>query len=74
MKYTFEMEDEQVVAIIVSELQEAHRLNVVMYNDEGGFPIEPDFELLKALEVILKYYMIPSEFEQWMEEVYNGSE
>lgn len=74
MKYTFEMEDEQVNAIIIKELQEAHRINVVMYRDEGGVPIEPDFDLLKALEMVLEYYMVPSEFKQWMEEVYNGSE
>jgi len=62
---SFQLVDEQVDSIIIAELQAAYEMNLYPGRDEGGFDIEPDAELLKSLEVVLQYYMAPSDFKQW---------
>lgn len=70
MKYTMEVEYEQVDAIIIKDLQEAHRINSKPDRDEGGVELDVDLHLLTAIESVLAYYMPPSEYEQWIKEVY----
>lgn len=60
---------DQIDAIVVKELQSAHDLNLDFNNDEGGYPIPPDWELLEAIETVLKYYMVDTEYQQWYTEV-----
>jgi hypothetical protein len=69
-KHTIEVEWEQVDALIIKDLQEAHRINSTVCRDEGGAESEVDFELLGSLEVVLAYYMRTSEYEQWIKDAY----
>ena len=56
MKKTFELNTEQIDDIIVEDLKEAYKTNL----EE---PISP--YILDALEEVLAYYMIPSEYSVW---------
>jgi hypothetical protein len=56
MKKTFELNTEQIDDIIVEDLQEVYKSNL----EDPAFP-----EILDALEVVLAYYMIPSEYSVW---------
>lgn len=60
-----ELVPEQLDAIIIQELKSAHEMNMQFDRDEGGTVMEPDWELLGALEQVLAYYMPPKEFERW---------
>ena len=62
---TIEMTLDQIDAIIIEELKEAHELNWRQDTDEGGQYIEPDHELLTSIEKVLEYYMSPTEYMKW---------
>jgi hypothetical protein len=56
MKYTIEISGEDLNRIVVDELQDAFKWNL---DDES------QNELLNAIEVLLAYYMKPSEYSAW---------
>lgn len=57
MKYTIEVSREDVDQIVVSDLQDAFKWN--LDNEESKR------ELLDAIEVLLTYYMTPSDYSAW---------
>ena len=61
MKQTIELEYEQVDAIIITELKKCHESAMV----------DLDFQLAKALELVLRQYMMVDDFLCWMIQV-NG--
>lgn len=65
LTHTFEMTWEQVDAIVVAELKDAHARNLELDRDEGGQLLDPDWELLDALETVLAYFMPTSEYDVW---------
>ena len=56
MKYTIELSGEDINRIIVDDLKDAFKWNL---DSEG------ENELLNAIEVMLQYYMKPSEYSEW---------
>lgn len=64
---TFTMSDDQVDQIIIDELKGALDRNLRIDRDEGGFAIEPDHELIESIKNVLRYFMVPSEIEAYME-------
>ena len=56
MKYTIELSGEDINRIIVDDLQDAFKWNLNS---------EEENELLNAIEVMLQYYMKPSEYSEW---------
>ena len=56
MKYTIELSGEDINRIIVDDLQDAFKWNL---------DSEEENELLNAIEVMLQYYMKPSEYSEW---------
>lgn len=56
-----ELVDEQVAAIIIKELKRSYKMMLLL-----PLKREPEREILAALEVLLKYYMIYSEAEAWL--------
>ena len=56
MKYTIELAGEDINRIIVEDLQDAFKWNL---------DSEEENELLNAIEVMLQYYMKPSEYSEW---------
>lgn len=69
MKHTFEMTWDQVDAIVISELQEAYRLNVLPNYDEGGHDMGPDHELVSSIETVLQYFMSKEDYEHWKQSI-----
>ena len=59
MKHTIEVEWEQVDALLVKELQSAHQ----------GAMIDLDFELAKAIELVLRHWMVWDEYNTWLRAV-----
>jgi hypothetical protein len=56
MKYTIEVSRQDLDQIMVKDLQDAFRYNLDSEDKE---------ELLNAIEVVLAYYMSPSEYKEW---------
>lgn len=56
MKYTIEVSRQDLDQIMVRDLQDAFRYNLDSDDKQ---------ELLDAIEVVLSYYMSPSEFSAW---------
>ena len=56
MKKMIELTGDQIDDIIVEDLQEVYKSNL----EDPAFP-----EILDALEVVLAYYMKPSEYSVW---------
>ena len=59
MKYTIEIPTDDLNRIIVNDLKYVFRWKL----DEE----EDDCELLNAIEVLLAYYMSPSEYSEWFQ-------
>ena len=56
MKYTIELSSEDLSQIIVNDLK---------HNYKWHLDSEGDQELLDAIEVLLAYYMKPSDYNEW---------
>jgi len=59
MKTEVEIDDEQCECITIKELKLAVDLNLSPY--EGECPDEPDWELLAALVLVLRYFTTPTD-------------
>ena len=63
---TFRVED--VDQVVIDELKDAyHRNNQFDKVDLSNDILEPDYELLKAIQTVLAYYMDPIEYDNWLE-------
>ena len=59
---------EDVDQIIVNELKDAYlRNNKFDRVDCSDDVLEPDYKLLKAIQTVLEYYMLRSEWLEWMQ-------
>lgn len=59
MKHTIELSIDDLNRIVVSDLKDAFSWN--LDNQEA------ETELLNAIEVLLQYYMSPSEYSEWFQ-------
>lgn len=55
--------------LIIVELMETHKLNMILDKNEGGEYIDPDWELLKAIETVLQYYLDGERYESWIQKI-----
>ena len=54
--------------IVIDELKDAYRMNNRFDRvDCSNDVLEPDFELLKAIQTVLAYYMAHEDWSEWME-------
>ncbi len=54
--------------VVIDELMDTyHRINKFDKVDCSDDVLEPDYELLKAIQTMLAYYMIHEDYEEWME-------
>ena len=61
MRVEVDIDDEQCECIAVQELKLAIELNMSPTEYQGECPNEPDWELLEALKIVLKYFSTPSD-------------
>jgi hypothetical protein len=66
---TIELIYDQIDAIVIEELQEAYKMNMVSERDEGGLDLGIDGDLLQSLDTVLEYYMAPSEHRKWKDSI-----
>ena len=65
---TITLQVEDVDQIIVNELKDAYlRNNKFDRVDCSDTVLEPDYELLKAIQTVLAYYMPHKDYEEWVE-------
>ena len=57
MKYTIEVSGEDITRIIVEDLKNAFKWNLDNQESER--------ELMDAIEILLAYYMKPTEYSAW---------
>ena len=63
---TFKVED--CDQIVIDELKDSyHMCNQFDKVDCSDDVLEPDYELLKAIQTVLAYYMGPIEYDNWLE-------
>jgi hypothetical protein len=54
--------------IVIDELKDAYRMNNRFDKvDCSDDVLEPDYELLKAIQTVLAYYMPHADWSEWME-------
>ena len=63
MRVEAEVDDEQCECITIKELWTAVDLNMSPY--QGDCPDEPDWELIAALVLVLRYFSTPSDKAQF---------
>ena len=59
MKHTIELSIDDINQIVVSDLKDAFN----WHHDSE----ESEYELMNAIEVILSYYMKPSDYSEWFQ-------
>ena len=65
---TITLQVEDVDQVIVDELKDAYQKNNKFYRvDCSDTVLEPDYQLLKAIQTVLEYYMLRSEWLEWMQ-------
>jgi len=65
---TITLQVEDVDQVIVDELKDAYQRNNQFDRvDCSDTVLEPDYELLKAIQTVLAYYMTHDDYEEWME-------
>jgi hypothetical protein len=57
MKHTIELSSDDISKIVVEDLKEAFNWNLDNQESER--------ELMDAIEVVLQYYMKPTEYSEW---------
>ena len=66
MVKTITLQVEDVDQVIVDELKDAYQRNNKFDRvDCSDTVLEPDYELLKAIQTVLEYYMTAEEIELW---------
>ena len=64
---TITLQVEDVDQIVVNELKDAYlRNNKFDRVDCSDTVLEPDYELLKAIQTVLAYYMVHEDYEEWV--------
>jgi len=61
---TLALTNDQIDSIVVDELKAAYDRERGPSRDGGG--VGPDWDVLDAIEAVLRYYMSPSEFNVWL--------
>ena len=65
---TITLQVEDVDQVVIDELKDAyHSNNRFDRIDCSDTVLEPDYELLKAIQTVLEYYMLRSEWLEWMQ-------
>jgi hypothetical protein len=65
---TITLQVEDCDQVIVDELKDAYQRNNKFDRvDCSDDVIEPDYKLLKAIQTVLEYYMLRSEWLEWMQ-------
>ena len=63
---TITLQVEDVDQVIVDELKDAYHSNNKFDRVDCSYTVlEPDYELLKAIQTVLEYYMTAEELELW---------
>lgn len=63
---TIELSYETVDQIVVDELKDSLERCTILDRDEGGSYTEPDHDLIKSLKRVLGFFMVPSEYQEYM--------
>jgi hypothetical protein len=54
--------------VVIDDLMDSyHRINQFDKVDCSDDVLEPDYELLKAIQTVLAYYMPREDYEEWVE-------
>jgi hypothetical protein len=65
---TITLQVEDCDQVVVDELKDAYQRNNKFDRvDCSDDVIEPDYKLLKAIQTVLEYYMLRSEWLEWMQ-------
>ena len=64
--YNINLTDDCVTNIVVAELKEAYHANSKSVKIECSDDIiEPDYDFLEAIDIVLEYFMTPDEIMEW---------
>ena len=64
---TITLQVEDCDNIVIDELKDAYQMNNKFDKvDCSDDVLEPDYELLKAIQTVLAYYMSHTDYEEWV--------
>jgi hypothetical protein len=65
---TITLQVEDCDNIVIADLKDSYHLNNRFDKiDCSNDALEPDYELLKAIQTVLAYYMTHEDYEEWVE-------
>jgi hypothetical protein len=65
-KFIVELDYDEVDIIVIQALKDQFRRNNKIEKvDLSDMTMDPDYELLKAIQVVLAYYMARGDYEEW---------
>lgn len=57
-----------IEGLVAGELLNALDMNLIQHKDEGGYPVEVDTDLIRALVLVIQYYTSFHSFDIIMED------
>ena len=72
MKVKVDLDFDQISELVRQSLIQDYKLN--RHPDKvdcSDWEIDPDFQLLKALELVIDYYSTPEQFAEWKKQLNN---
>ena len=71
-KVNVSLDFDQISELVRQSLIQDYELNQHPdYVDCSDWEIDPDFQLLKALELVIDYYSTPEQFAEWKKQLNN---
>ena len=72
MKVKVDLDFDQISELVRQSLIQDYELNKGPdFVDCSDWEIDPDFQLLKALELVIDYYSTPEQFAEWKKQLNN---
>lgn len=65
MRYNIELTHDQCDTITVISLKESYLHHKFPLPDEGGISNDPDLEFLRAVDMVLEYFLSADGIKQW---------
>ncbi len=65
---TLTLTNNQIDEVIIQDLKNMYRILQKPQRDEGGLLMEPETDMMDAIDKVLKYYMTPQQQKEWEDE------
>ncbi len=69
MHASIKLTNDQIDQVVIADLKFMYKILKKPDRDEGGYLLEPDNEMLAAIDKVVRYYMTPEQQKEWLNEM-----